>query len=495
MAKNFKNFRSGFRINPISDASTDVIDPQIGDITFEEEKGLRLYVNFGEGAGWHDIQVAQGSLDSGKAITKFIDVDNSASYQNPGESNDKERYIFYATPNIEDSRLTAIPTYAASTITENNIVIDMVNGRTGDDIIDDVSVFLPECTSSNKGQTYTVYRKDSHKQAYTLGNIEKGETDSVIKIHAHHDATIGQQKINITGFNYVDNPSTYLEDPGESDNGVTGTADVDYVQMEYNQKKITLMSNGTKWIILSDVSEVKSLVPIGTVLMSVLNATEFNKETAGNWKICDGGAVLEGTRLQAITGWTRVPDLCGTDSTTPVPSQATYPNNRVGEPSVGTADVATGVQLTATDNIVGSRIADAVYTGHLGLTLGIAAQTFTTITGVDAQGVAFGGNHIHTMDEHTHSIPGTWVKKVGGNPEIPNSGGSTQVNYNGITVNGTTSTMQDGGTHDHTISIGFADAKFTTKTITNSTTLDTGESLSSVTRPYTVLFNFFIRID
>lgn len=474
MAKNFKNFSNGFRIKPLADPSSNVTAPSEGDVTFKTGAGLQIYADIGAGPGWQQLLMAGSEADSQLLTTKILNKSNTSSYQDETEgspSADKIA-IFYAS-STNDSRYDANVTagYSATAITEKTLILDMVSGTNVADVITQAYVYLPQGITNTIGQTYTVQRQDSYKQTYTDTNT--GEAEASIRIYLHTDGST-QQQVNATGYTY------------QQTNILSGQELLDYIDIHYNCTKVTFMWNGTNWILLNSISDHKHMLPIGSVVMSVLTEGEFNWETAGIWKICDGGSIT-GSRLEQITEWTKTPDLVGSNSTTLVPSQTTYPNNRVTEPLVGSVDVATGVQVTASDNIVGSRIADSVNTAHLGLNLafttGSQSQTVTNSNVAD-------GQHRHRL-----TLQG---REQGANYQVsakwqyePYSGNAGSATSTATTDDETYNKHKHNIAHTH----GVTNAQWTTKEITNSTTLASGQTLSTVTRPYTVLFNFFIRID
>ena len=466
MAKHFKNFSNGFRIKPLADPSTNVTAPAEGDVTFKTGAGLQIYADIGQGPGWQQLLMAGSEADSQLLTTKILNKSNTASYQDESVSppSADKIAIFYAS-STNDSRYDTNVTagYQATTITEKTLILDMVSGANPADVITQAYVYLPQGITNTIGQTYTVQRQDSYKQTY--GNA--GEEEVSIRIYLHTDGST-QQQVNATGYTY------------QSSNNLSGQELLNYIDLHYNCTKVTFMWNGTNWILLNSIADHKHMLPIGSVVMSVLNATEFNWETAGIWKVCDGGAVLSGSRLKAITGWTRVPDLCGSNSTTLVPSQATYPNNRVEEPLSGSVNVATGVQLTATDNIIGARIADATDTSHIGVTSSSGNKSLTTHT----------DEHYHLVLKNTtgnrskNASPVSTVYSSNAAPYGNTNNNDNHFNMSGVDGYGNVGRSSK-DTHSHTISSH-------NHTITSSLT---NEHAATVTRPYTVLFNFFIRID
>lgn len=56
--------------------------------------------------------------------------------------------------------------------------------------------------------------------------------------------------------------------------------------------------------------EIGAILPVGTIIHSMLSTTQFATEYGDNWVLADGRSVT-GTRYASITGFSIVPDLRG----------------------------------------------------------------------------------------------------------------------------------------------------------------------------------------
>lgn len=82
---------------------------------------------------------------------------------------------------------------------------------------------------------------------------------------------------------------------------------------------------------------LQSLIPVGTIIQSLLTEDQLNKETGGGWVLCDGRSIPADCRYQLITNKSTVPDLrgifirgAGTSKSYLNPKQEYYKGETVG---------------------------------------------------------------------------------------------------------------------------------------------------------------------
>lgn len=78
------------------------------------------------------------------------------------------------------------------------------------------------------------------------------------------------------------------------------------------QKALTVQTLPDRVVTSNHLAQslLSSLLPVGTILASMLPEGQFNQETGGGWVLADG-RLAEGARYATLTGNTKVPDLRG----------------------------------------------------------------------------------------------------------------------------------------------------------------------------------------
>jgi len=470
MAKHFKNFSNGFRLKPLSNtAFNNTLDVQMGDIAYLENTGLKFY----DGSAWKSINVEGSEVQN--SVLSYYPLQKSASVD--------------ATVDLYmDTQHDDYPTNDTNTkkqVSNKTIIIDLVSANGN---IDDVTIHLPQGDNGSlaagesgvsAGQTVTIYRKDSEKEDYT----SQGEGKASVTVKAHTSDGSIYQTLNICGYTDAltySNTTSSITFGGYS--GVGSTSPVLTNTTLYNNKKLVFMFNGTNWILLNSKDQIQELLPIGTVLMSVLGEAAFNNETAGVWRRCNGQSI-SGSRLAQITGWSTTPEM--TDLLT-FPRMSNSSDTRCTSNLLTTSynnNNSVAMPGQAQHGRIGSRAKHMTDTAHLGLILAVAINN-TSITG---------GAHTHTMNPHSHTFDGAKAyNSASANHGRAKPTGTTR------TTHSTTSTMNaDSPTHVHNLAI--SNDQFTTKTITGhkgaTVSTDSYNGETKENRPSCTYYNFLIRID
>lgn len=78
------------------------------------------------------------------------------------------------------------------------------------------------------------------------------------------------------------------------------------------QKALTVQTLSDRVVTSNHLAQslLSSLLPVGTILASMLPEDQFNQETGGGWVLADG-RLAEGSRYAALTGSNTLPDLRG----------------------------------------------------------------------------------------------------------------------------------------------------------------------------------------
>jgi len=324
MAKHFKNFSKGFRIKPT--ALSTIENVGYGDITYDTSvKKLKYYGKDGQGDdGWLTIQDTQSNIWNGKSdifvwdrtrddVLEAASGNGHAGYINKTGNFSREtgadpRASFYCDD--DDYNYTQAVTndgYVGDVMSANTLVLDMHDESYGK--INFCDVHLPKGDAFNIGQTITIVRRDSHKIKESVASSHTLR----VKIHGFRagSAENTHQQIKLTGLYYFHEGDSWTDQEALSQTGTYAVKkDENYIILRGGYNKAELMWNGAKWILLSGRDDIQNLLPVGTILTSVLNPEEFNKETVGYWMLCNGDSCV-GTRLGQITDWNDIPDLMG----------------------------------------------------------------------------------------------------------------------------------------------------------------------------------------
>jgi hypothetical protein len=472
MAKHFKNFSNGFRLKPLSNtAFNNTLDVQMGDIAYLENTGLKFY----DGSAWKSINIEGSEVQN--SVLSYYPLQKSASVD--------------ATVDLYmDTQHDDYPTNDTNTkkqVSNKTIIIDLVSANGN---IDDVTIHLPQGDNGSlaagesgvsAGQTVTIYRKDSEKEDYT----SQGEGKASVTVKAHTSDGNIYQTLNICGYtDALTYSSTTSSITFGGYSGVGSTSPVLTNTTLYNNKKLVFMFNGTNWILLNSKDQIQELLPIGTVLMSVLSEEAFNNETAGVWRRCNEQNI-SGSRLAQITGWSQTPGM--TDWLT-FPRMSHSSDTRITSNTLNTSysnNSSTAMPGQGHHGRIGSRAIYMTDTKHLGLSLAVASNSSSIANDV----------HNHTQASHSHTI--SQLEKTN---NIYDSGGYRSAwawyGASSTTTSSKTPTINN-DTHKHNLAI--SNAQFTTKTITghkeSTTASGSYNQETKENRPSCTYYNFLIRID
>jgi len=428
MANNFKNYKDGFRIVPVTNVndSAQIQNPQAGDISFQtgdsSSTGLYMYIEPTGGTPTFSKILTSGTNFWGgmRELEVIRPVTNDADTTFEGLNNDlTKRVIFY---DINDSRYTDVgySTGGDNRTSLGTLHISMTDPDTNTVDIDSVDVYLPKGytgQNGNVGKTITIKRQDYCMKAYAAN--AGGEAYRTVTIHAFTDATVNNgsynvdddQKILMTGV--YDEQDLELNEDIVTPNTGDGTNLRESITLKKSNSSITLMYNGKKWIMLSSAAEMKDLLPVGTILQSVLTEDQFNNETAGHWMLCEGAATsCVGTRLQDLTGWATIPNLAGGPHGGMHLRAANDPTLRV-ETAYSTSEATVEPHQTAASSKIGETFRDAT---RLSSDVGYTASSLDD-SGVDKltdkqslnhfhyQHLDYGRYHKNRADESSADVP------------------------------------------------------------------------------------------